>query len=68
MFRQFSQNERIWADREEAARDLIPKLAQYKGQNTLVLFLPRGGVYMGKMIAYGIEDELDFVLVRSLYR
>lgn len=56
----------IFSNREEAARRLADKLAAYKGQNPLVLAIPRGAVPMAKLIADALGGEFDVVLVRKL--
>jgi predicted phosphoribosyltransferase len=53
-------------NRTEAARLLARRLAVYRGQNPLVLAIPRGAVPMGKTIADALGGELDVVLVRKL--
>lgn len=53
-------------NRKQAAGLLAKKLAKYKGQNPLVLGIPRGAVPMAKIIADALEGELDIVLVRKL--
>jgi predicted phosphoribosyltransferase len=52
--------------REHAARLLAERLAKYRGQNPLVLAIPRGAVPMGKIIADSLGGEVDVVLVRKL--
>lgn len=56
----------IFSNREQAARLLAEKLAAYKGQNPLVLAIPRGAVPMAKIIAEALGGEFDVVLVRKL--
>ena len=56
----------MFADRIDAAQRLATALAPYRGQNPLVLAIPRGAVPMGKVIAAALEGELDVVLVRKL--
>jgi putative phosphoribosyl transferase len=56
----------VFADRIEAARRLAAVLHHYRGQNPLVLAIPRGAVQMGRVIADELEGELDVVLVRKL--
>lgn len=56
----------MFADRNDAARKLAEKLKQYKGQNPLVLAIPRGAVPMAKVIAEELEGSFDVVLVRKL--
>jgi predicted phosphoribosyltransferase len=53
-------------NREEAADQLARRLAAYKGQNALVLGVPRGAVPMARIIADALGGELDVVLVRKL--
>lgn len=56
----------IFSNREEAARRLADKLAAYKGQNPLVLAIPRGAVPMARIVAEALGGEFDVVLVRKL--
>jgi putative phosphoribosyl transferase len=56
----------IFANRVEAGRKLAEALSTYKGQNPLILAIPRGAVPMGKVVADALEGELDVVLVRKL--
>jgi predicted phosphoribosyltransferase len=53
-------------NREHAARLLAAQLGAYKGQNPLVLGVPRGAVPMARIIAEALGGELDVVLVRKL--
>ena len=56
----------MFLDRIDAAQRLAKALAPYRGQNPLVLAIPRGSVPMGKIIAAALDGELDVVLVRKL--
>lgn len=56
----------MFADRQDAGRQLAQALSAYKGKNPLILAIPRGAVPMGKTIAGLLEGELDVVLVRKL--
>lgn len=56
----------MFADREDAGRQLAKALSAYKGRNPLILAIPRGAVPMGKVVADALEGELDVVLVRKL--
>ncbi|MGA7594083.1 MAG: phosphoribosyltransferase family protein [Gallionella sp.] len=56
----------LFRDREDAANRLVEALAPYRGQNPLVLAIPRGAVPMAKIIAAELGGELDVVLVRKL--
>lgn len=53
-------------DREEAAHRLAGRLRAYKGQNPLILAIPRGAMPMGKILAEELDGELDVVLVHKL--
>jgi predicted phosphoribosyltransferase len=55
-----------FTNREEAATLLAARLHAYKGQNPLVLGVPRGAVPMARIIAAALDGELDVVLVRKL--
>lgn len=56
----------MFKDREDAARQLATRLAAYRGQNPLVLAVPRGAVPMGRLLAELLEGDFDVVLVRKL--
>lgn len=56
----------VFRDRKDAATRLAEALAQYRGQNPLVLAIPRGAVPMAKIIADALGGEVDVVLVRKL--
>ena len=56
----------MFIDRADAARQLAARLESYRGQNPLVLAIPRGAVPMAKVIAADIDGQLDVVLVRKL--
>jgi len=56
----------IFANRNEAARQLAKALKHYDGKNVLVLAIPRGAVPMAKMVADLLHGEFDVVLVRKL--
>jgi putative phosphoribosyl transferase len=56
----------VFVDRTDAAQRLAKALAPYRGQNPLVLAIPRGAVPMGKILAAALDGELDVVLVRKL--
>jgi putative phosphoribosyl transferase len=55
-----------FADREDAARKLVQLLQDLKGQEPLVLGIPRGSVPMARAIADAIGGDLDIVLVKKL--
>ncbi|MHB9101297.1 MAG: phosphoribosyltransferase [Sulfuricella sp.] len=53
-------------NRDEAARRLAERLAEYKGKNPLVLAIPRGAAPMARIVADALGGEVDVVLVRKL--
>lgn len=53
-------------NRAHAARLLAERLVEYKGQNPLVLGIPRGAVPMAEHLAEKLDGELDVVLVHKL--
>lgn len=56
----------MFRDREEAAEQIAAGLAHHRGENPLVLAIPRGGVPMGRLLADRLNGELDVVLVHKL--
>lgn len=53
-------------DREEAARLLLKKLQSYKGQRPLVVGIPRGAMPMARIIAEGLNGEINAVLIHKI--
>jgi putative phosphoribosyl transferase len=56
----------VFDSRRDAALKLFDKLVGYKGENPLVLGIPRGAVPMARLIAEQLGGEVDVVLVRKL--
>jgi len=56
----------MFKDREDAARQLATRLADYRGQHPLILAIPRGAVPMAKVLAELLQGDMDVVLVRKL--
>jgi predicted phosphoribosyltransferase len=56
----------LFRDRADAGGKLADALAKWRGQNPLVVAIPRGAVPMAKVIADRLGGELDVVLTRKL--
>ncbi len=56
----------MFANREDAARQLARELAGLKLHEPLVLAIPRGGVATGAVLARELGADLDVVLARKL--
>ena len=56
----------MFQDRRDAAIRLAAALTHYRGQNALVLGVPRGAVPMARIIADALGGEMDVVLVRKI--
>lgn len=56
----------MFMDRADAGRQLAEQLAHLKGENPLVLALPRGGVPVGFEVAKALDAPLDVLLVRKI--
>jgi predicted phosphoribosyltransferase len=57
----------IYRDRTEAGELLAQALTRWRGENPLVVAIPRGAVPIGAIIAARLCGELDVVLVRKLH-
>ncbi|MBN8890882.1 MAG: hypothetical protein J0H91_11385, partial [Rhodospirillales bacterium] len=57
---------RRFRDRRAAGQALATALLRFKGQNPVVLALPRGGVPVAWEVAQALAAPLDLVLVRKL--
>ncbi|HXW71448.1 MAG TPA: phosphoribosyltransferase [Methylocella sp.] len=53
-------------NRADAGRGLAARLAVYRGQNAVLLALPRGGVPVAAEIAQEIGAPIDLILVRKI--
>ncbi|WP_242916186.1 phosphoribosyltransferase [Pontibacter liquoris] len=53
-------------NRQEAAELLADRLARYKGENGVVLAIPRGGVPIGAVIARALAMPLDIALSKKI--
>jgi putative phosphoribosyl transferase len=57
---------RVFRDRVDAGAQLADRLAPYRGQDVVVLGIPRGGVPVAAEIARRLDAELDIVVARKL--
>jgi predicted phosphoribosyltransferase len=55
-----------FTDRVEAGRRLAEQLAYLRGEDVVVLGLPRGGVVVAAEVARGLGAPLDVIVVRKL--
>jgi predicted phosphoribosyltransferase len=53
-------------DRRQAGRALAKELRAYRGQNALVLGIPRGGVPVAAEVATALDADLDVIVARKL--
>lgn len=56
----------VFANRVDAGRQLAGKLAKLRGQDVVVLGLPRGGVPVAYQVAEALQAPLDVIIVRKL--
>ena len=56
----------VFADRVDAGRRLADALLAYKGPDTVVLGVPRGGVPVARQVADALGTPLDVLIVRKL--
>jgi putative phosphoribosyl transferase len=56
----------MFKDRIEAATLLADKLESYRGKNSIILAIPRGGVPMGYIIAKQLHLPLEVVLSKKI--
>jgi len=56
----------MFSDRREAGRQLAQSLRRYRGPDTVVLGLPRGGVPVAAEVAAALGAPLDVIVVRKL--
>lgn len=56
----------IFKDRFEAGALLAGELKRYKGKDTLILAIPRGGVVVASVVAKELSAPLDLIIIRKL--
>lgn len=57
---------RVYDDRHDAGRALVPEVRRFDLHDPLILGLPRGGVPVAYEIAVALSAPLDILLVRKL--
>lgn len=55
-----------YIDRQDAGKRLAQVLRHFKGDNVVVLALPRGGIVLGAEVAKELQAPLGLVLVRKI--
>ncbi|KGL62098.1 phosphoribosyltransferase [Polaribacter sp. Hel1_85] len=56
----------MFRDRIEAAELLVKKLLHFKGENVVVLAIPRGGLPLGYVVSKELNVPLDIVLTKKI--
>lgn len=56
----------IFNDRRDAGKRLAETLIRFKGKDTIVMALPRGGVVLGAEVAKRLKVPLGVILVRKI--
>lgn len=56
----------MFRDRVDAGRQLADRLASYRGEDAIVLALPRGGVVIGAEVARALGAPLDVIISRKI--
>lgn len=56
----------MFTDRADAGSRLAPKLAHLRGEDIVVVGLPRGGLPVAYQVARSLDAPLDVILVRKL--
>ena len=65
-FRILSYSGEPFLDRVEAGRLLAVALNEYRGQNAVVVGIPRGGMIVAREIAQELNAELDMIVAHKL--
>lgn len=56
----------MFSDRTDAGRRLAVELEKFRGENVIVLAIPRGGAVIGSIVAEQIGTEYSLVITRKL--
>lgn len=59
-------SDRRFKNREEAAKKLAQELLEYRGKDTVVLAIPRGGVVLANEVAKNLNAPLDLIIPRKI--
>jgi len=59
-------NKNVFQNRTQAGRLLAEKLKHLKGEETIVLVIPRGGVVVGAEIAKALSCPLDIIVTKKI--
>jgi adenine/guanine phosphoribosyltransferase-like PRPP-binding protein len=65
-FRILSNNGEPFLDRVEAGKLLAVALREYRGQNAVVVGIPRGGIIVAREIALALDADLDIIVAHKL--
>src|SRR6476620_293837 len=57
---------KVFADRIDAGRQLAAQLEFVRGEDVVVLGIPRGGVPVASEVARALDAPLDVIVVRKL--
>ncbi len=56
----------IFRDRQDAGKQLAEKLMKFKGENPIILAIPRGGAVVAREIAISLKAELTLIIPRKI--
>jgi putative phosphoribosyl transferase len=56
----------LFANREEAAKLLLPKLEKWRHTDAIVLAIPRGGVPLGYILSQHFHWPMDLIMVKKI--
>jgi putative phosphoribosyl transferase len=62
----FWRGEEMFADRREAGERLAAELAHLRGEDVVVLGIPRGGVEVAAVVAQALGAPLDVIIPRKI--
>jgi len=56
----------MFKNRKEAGKKLAEALEKYRGENPLILAIPRGGVEVGLQVAKKLDSDFSLIIARKL--